>query len=113
MGLLVRSLVCCVLASAVWAQVVVVYPPPVQPPQVVLVERSVPMRPAPQEVYVPAGPTNYLIALKGDQVQLAEQYWVKGGTLYYVTADHQERSVPIDRVDLALTVRLNSERDGD
>ena len=112
MGLLVRSLLCCVLANAIRAQVVVVYPPPpVQPTQVVMIERRVPMRIESQEAYGPAVQTNYLIALKGDQVRIAEQYWVKDSTLYYLTADHQQKSVPMEKVDLALTARLNSERD--
>lgn len=42
-----------------------------------------------------------------------DQYWVKGGILYYVTAEHQQKTVPMERVDLALTVRLNRERDGE
>src|SRR5262249_32245103 len=62
------------------------------------------------EVYAPAQQITYLIALKDSQIRIAQQYWVKGGVLYYVTADHQQRTVPVDSLDLTLTTRLNNER---
>ena len=99
--LLVRSLVFCVLATAARPQVTVVLVDP-EPPAPVRAERL--------DAYVPAQPITYLIALKHDDIRIAEQYWVKNGTLYYLLADHQQRTVPVDSVDLALTIRLNSER---
>ena len=110
--LVARSLVFCVLATAARPQVVVVYPPQPQPSTVVVIERE---RPAPVpaerlDAYVSAQPITYLIALKNDGIRIAEQYWVKNGTLYYLLADHQQRTVPVDSLDLALTIRLNSER---
>jgi hypothetical protein len=113
MKVLVRSFVCCVLATAARAQqVVVVYPPPAQPSTVVMIERE---RPAPipaelQDAYGWAPQITYMIALKDNDIRVADQYWVKNETLYYLTADHQERTVPVDSVDLGLTIRLNSER---
>ena len=113
MKVLVRSFVCCVLATAAWAQVVVVYPPAAQPSTVVMVEREspAPVRAAGQNAYYgPVRQITYLIALKNSEVQIADQYWVKGETLYYLTADHQERTVPVNNIDLTTTMRLNSER---
>jgi hypothetical protein len=111
MKLLVRSLVCCVLAIAARAQVVVVYPPPAQPATVVIErERPAPVLAERQDAYVPAQQIDYLIALKDSEIRIAEQYWVKGETLSYLTADHEQRTVPINNLDLALTIRLNSER---
>ena len=111
MKLLVRSLACCVLATAARAQVVVVYPPPPQPVTVVIErERPAPMGGERQDAYAPAQQITYLIALKDGEVRIAEQYWVKGETLHYLTADHEQRTVPANNLDLALTIRLNSER---
>lgn len=106
--LLLAGFVCSVLVTGAGAQnVTVVYPPPQSPPptppQVVFI------RERPVEEYAPA-PVTYLIAFKNGVVRLADQYWVSGETIYYVTTDHQQMTAPLDRVDLRLSQRLNSEQ---
>jgi hypothetical protein len=56
----------------------------------------------------------YLIALKGqDNIQAAITYWVEGNTLQYLNLQHQQKHVPLDSVDRALTFQLNHERNMD
>jgi hypothetical protein len=53
----------------------------------------------------------YIIAFKNqDNLRAAEAYWVTGGTLHFVTLQHEQRQAPLDSVDRALTYRLNHER---
>jgi hypothetical protein len=53
----------------------------------------------------------YLIAFKNqDNLRAAEAYWVTGGTLHFITLQHEQRQAPLDSVDRALTYRLNRER---
>jgi len=126
MRLLVCSLVSCLLATGARAQwyggyayppssnvsVTVVYPPPAQPPTVVVLEseRPVPVSVQRQEEYGPVRHVTYLIAFKNNDIRVVEQYWVKGKTLYYLTTDHQRRTAPIESVNRALSKRLNSEQ---
>ena len=118
MRLLVRSLVCCVLATGARGQwyppssnVTVVYPPPAQnPPVVVVLESPVP-RPAEfREQFAPAQQTTYLIAFKDSVVRVADQYWVSGKTIFFVTTDHQRMTAPVSSVDVTLSQRLNNEQ---
>lgn len=96
--------------------VTVVYGPTqpvvVQPsPQVVIMRsRSVEEYVPTAQVTVPTAPVTYLIAFKNSVVRLADQYWARGRTLYYVTTDRQQMTAPLDSVDLGLSQRLNSER---
>ena len=108
--LLVPGFLCCMLTTAARSQVVVVYPPAAPPATVVMLERPAPVPAERFNAFLTSQPTTYLIALNHDDIRLAEQYWVKSGTLYYLMADHQERTVPVNSLDLALTMRLNSER---
>ena len=119
MRLLVRSFVCCVLATGARGQwyppssnVTVVYPQPAQTSQlVVIVNESPAQRPAEfQEEYAPARQTTYLIAFKDNVIRVADQYWVNGKTLYYLTTDHQRMTAPVASVDRPLSKRLNSEQ---
>ena len=55
-------------------------------------------------------PASYFIAFKGGTVRLAEQYWVDGATLYYITPDRERRTAPLEAVDRALSQQLNGER---
>ncbi len=56
----------------------------------------------------------YLIALKGQEnIQAAITYWVEGNTLQYLNLQHQQKHVPLDSVDRALTFQLNHERNMD
>uniref|UniRef100_Q01XG7 Uncharacterized protein n=1 Tax=Solibacter usitatus (strain Ellin6076) TaxID=234267 RepID=Q01XG7_SOLUE len=113
MTLLVRSFVCCVLAAGARGQsnVTVVYPPPVQTQSVVLIESPALRRAGFQEWYAPARQITYLIAFKDSLVRVADQYWVSGKTLYYVTTDHERMTAPVSSVDRTLSKQLNSERD--
>jgi len=53
----------------------------------------------------------YLIAFKNqDSLRAAEAYWVTGGTLHFITLQHEQRQAPLDSVDRGLTYRLNRER---
>ena len=116
MRLLLCSIVCSVLvtgASAQWypsSNVVVIYPPsqPIvaQPPPGVVIRR-----PGPVEEYVPAPQVTYFIAFKNSVVRLADEYWVNGKTLYYVTTDHQQMAAPLESVDVGVSQRLNGEQD--
>ena len=103
-------LVCCaLLGTGANAQqnITVVYPPPASPPQVVIVNtRPVEAR---ADLQSPRQ-TTYLIAFKDSVVRLADQYWVSGNTLYYVTTDHVKMTAPLYSVDRALSARLNSEQ---
>ena len=56
----------------------------------------------------------YLIALKGqDNIQAAITYWLEGNTLEYINLQHQQKHVPLDSVDRALSFQLNHERNMD
>jgi hypothetical protein len=37
-------------------------------------------------------------------------YWVQGGTLHYVTLDHEQKLAPVSTVDRELSGQLNRER---
>jgi hypothetical protein len=63
-----------------------------------------------REERVPVRPTTFLIAFKDNVVRMANQYWVSGRTLYYVTTDHERMTAPVNTVDRLLSKRLNSER---
>jgi hypothetical protein len=52
----------------------------------------------------------YLIALKNqDNIRAAEAYWVDGGTLNYVTLQHERKQAPLTSIDRAFGYRLNRE----
>jgi hypothetical protein len=84
-----------VVSATPSVSVVVVNPTPSAPVAALLPEPS---------------PANYLIAFKGGSVRLAEQYWVDGTTLYYITPDRERRTAPLESVDRALSKQLNSEQ---
>ncbi len=52
----------------------------------------------------------YMIAFKGGKVSLADQYWVTGHTLSYVTPYHERMDAPVETVDRELSERLNREQ---
>lgn len=116
MKLLLGGFLGCVLAVGVQAQsnVTVVYPPPAQTPPIVVFVRE---HPAPvlapvgfPEEYGSERPVTYQIAFKNSAIRVADQYWVNGKTLFFVTLDHRRMSAPVDSVDRALSRRLNSEQ---
>lgn len=123
MRFIVYGFACCVLAMGARAQwsgysyppawnpnVAVVYqrPPQSQPVVVILDARPGPV-PVDQE-YAPARQITYLIAFKDSVVRAADQYWVSGCTLYYLTPDHQRRTASVNSVDRTLSELLNSEQ---
>ena len=59
---------------------------------------------------MPARQISYLIAFNDSVIRVADQYWVDGKTIYYVTTDHQRMTAPVNSVDRALSKRLNSEQ---
>jgi hypothetical protein len=77
-----------------------VYKTPVQP------------RPAPTAATPPVDDraTIFLIALKDNSIHTAVGYWIKDGTLHYVTPQGSENRVTLDQVDKDLSDRLNAER---
>lgn len=52
----------------------------------------------------------YLIAFIDSSVRLADAYWVRDDTLYYVTADHALEQAPLASLDRTLSERLNCEK---
>ena len=52
-------------------------------------------------------PTIYLVALKDGTIYATYTYWVERDTVHYVTPGHVHNQVSMDRVDVALTKRLN------
>jgi hypothetical protein len=51
-----------------------------------------------------------LLQLRDGSMYGLTRYWVEGDRLYYVTNYGGENSVPLDRVDIVETTKLNSER---
>jgi hypothetical protein len=108
MRLLVRSFVCCVLATGAYGQVTVVYPPSAPASNVILVLDNPAPRPA--EFLPTPRQISYLIAFKDSEVRVADQYWVSGRTIFYLTPDRLKLSAPLSSVDRTLSERLNGER---
>jgi len=71
-----------------------------------LVERA-PYRSPSQE---PASPKVTIIALKDGSAFLAADYWVKAGLMHFISSGGEDRLLPLGRIDLAETVRVNQER---
>jgi len=55
-------------------------------------------------------PTIYLIALRDHTIVQALGYWMEGGTLHYVNAEHSLNQLSPDLIDRSLSQRLNDER---
>jgi len=52
----------------------------------------------------------FLIATKDQTIRAASSYWVDGTTLHYVTLQQEQKQLPLDTVDRALSLQLNRER---
>jgi hypothetical protein len=63
-------------------------------------------RPAPPDDQ----PTLYLIAFTDHTIVSALGYWMEGGTLHYVSAEHSLNQASLDLIDRKLSQRLNDER---
>ncbi|HLK19835.1 MAG TPA: hypothetical protein VKT81_12805 [Bryobacteraceae bacterium] len=55
-------------------------------------------------------PTLYLIAFTDHTIVQALGYWMEGGSLHYVSAEHSLNQVSMNLVDRDLSQRLNDER---
>jgi len=51
-----------------------------------------------------------MLILKGGSGYLARDYWLEAGQLHFLTPDGEHRLLPLERLDLEETVRLNRER---
>lgn len=51
-----------------------------------------------------------LIALKGEAIYAATDYWIEGGRLFFVMRNGFEDAFDLDEVDWARTTQLNAER---
>ncbi len=95
--------------------VTVVYAPPAAP-ATIYVERAGPQRDEyGQEVQRPRSAPDsdssiYLIAFRDRSIFAAVAYWAEGGTLHYVTQEHEQKQVPLSTVDRELSDKLNRER---
>ncbi len=58
----------------------------------------------------PAMQATTVIALNDGSAFLAREYWVQDGQIYCVSADAQQRTFPLEKIDLSQTVRVNHER---
>ena len=108
MQVLVRSLLYSVLAAGASAQTIVIAPPAPSPTVVFL--ETAPVVRQPEVAFTPVKQVTYYIAFKKSVVRLADQYWVTGSTIHFVTKDHVEMSAPLDTVDRVLSQQLNSEQ---
>jgi hypothetical protein len=72
-------------------------------------------RQQPQVVQLPPSQSNgdqplTIVALKDGGAYLARQYWIEGGQMHCVSGTGDEKLVPLERIDLAQTLRVNQER---
>ena len=51
-----------------------------------------------------------LVVMKGGSAFLSTNYWVQGGQIQCISQDGEQKSFPLENVDLYQTVRLNRER---
>jgi hypothetical protein len=95
----------------------VVYAPPA--PATVYVERPNPITREydqyGQQTNRPTSPTDsgspiYLIAFRDHTIRAAAAYWAEGGTLHYVTPEHEQKQAALSTVDRDLSGQLNRER---
>lgn len=62
----------------------------------------------------PSAPSKLtVIALNGGGAFLAQQYWIQSGQMHCVSANGEEKLLPLDEIDLSQTVHLNQERNVD
>ena len=54
-----------------------------------------------------------VIALRGGAAYLARQYWIQNGQMHCVSVSGTEQSLPLEKIDIGETVRINQERNVD
>jgi hypothetical protein len=52
----------------------------------------------------------YLIAFRDHSIRAATAYWAEGGTLHYITLEHEQKQAALGTVDRDLSGQLNRER---
>jgi len=57
-----------------------------------------------------ADQTMTVLALNGGEAYLAREYWVQGGEVHCVSADGEEKTFPLEKMDLYQTATLNRQR---
>jgi hypothetical protein len=72
--------------------------------------RSEPRSEVSNSTQLSSGPTIYLIAFRNHSIRPALAYWTKGDSLYYLSLDHRQRTVPLSTVDRDFSLQLNHER---
>jgi hypothetical protein len=101
--------------------VTVVYAPPAPAPApaTVYVERPNPLTREydqyGQQINRPTSPADsasplYLIAFRDHSIRAAAAYWAEGGTLHYITLEHEHKQAALSTVDRDLSGQLNRER---
>ena len=76
------------------------------------VQRSEPETASVSQVLTPAVPMT-IIALKDGAAVVARQYWLEGGKLQWTSESGEQKSLPVEKVDLYRTTSLNRERNVD
>jgi hypothetical protein len=54
-----------------------------------------------------------IIALKGGAAFMAREYWIQGSQMHCVSSSGEEKLLPLEKIDLSQTVRVNQERNVD
>ncbi len=57
-----------------------------------------------------SAPPIYLIAFRDHTIRAAAAYWAEGGTLHYITLEHEQKQAALNMVDRDLSGQLNRER---
>ncbi|MBV8050567.1 MAG: hypothetical protein JOZ80_05230 [Acidobacteriaceae bacterium] len=60
-----------------------------------------------------SAPQMTVIALRGGAAYLAREYWIQNGEMHCVSATGAEQSLPLEKIDIGETVRVNQERNVD
>jgi len=60
-----------------------------------------------------ASPKTTIIALKGGAAFLAARYWIQDGQMHCISSSGEERLLPLEKIDLTETTRVNQERSVD
>jgi hypothetical protein len=75
------------------------------------VQRSEPA--APLSATPSNDPPMTVIALKDGSAMVAKQYWVQNGQIQCISASGEQKALPLEKIDLYQTTRLNRERNVD
>ena len=59
---------------------------------------------------VTAEPPLTVLALVGGEAYIAREYWVQGGEVHCLSAEGEQKTFPLEQVDLYKTASLNRQR---